>query len=255
MTVRRDGRTRRHMSVLHSSNVQLKLLLCVNKEDRKWQFGSSNQECHSQLHPLPAPDTSRSRRGHGSDSSSSAAPAPPLLPYLVPFACFFFLPPCTPPPIATHPHRPPMGHSISMPPTPRITVKEKTEWCTEDTSRSDGGTFFEYSNKTQGLSCQITLTPSVKIPATSLRERRSRCPGFAFLFWTELSRFAREGHWRRRRWKEWALRGFGSPLCHGASSRSCKLWQHFIFLTLFPFLMLQMSGECFYRWFTSICLD
>ncbi|CAB1437437.1 unnamed protein product [Pleuronectes platessa] len=38
--------------------VRLKLLLCVNKEDRKWQFGSSNQECHSQLRPLPAPDTS-----------------------------------------------------------------------------------------------------------------------------------------------------------------------------------------------------
>lgn len=58
MTVRRDGCTRRHMSVLCSSNVRLKLLLCVNKEDRKWQFGSSNQECHSQLRPLPAPDTS-----------------------------------------------------------------------------------------------------------------------------------------------------------------------------------------------------
>lgn len=68
--------------------------------------------------------------------------------YLLPFVCF-------------------TGHSISMPPTPCITVKEKTEWCTEDTSQSDGGTFFEYSNKTQGLSCQITLTPSVKIPATS----------------------------------------------------------------------------------------
>lgn len=200
MTVRSDGRTRRHMSVLHSSNVQPKLLLCVNKEDRKWQFGSSNQECHSQLHPLPAPDTSRSRRGHGSDSSSSAAPPHPsfLICSLLPVFFFFFSPAPSPPP---------MGHSISMPPTPRITVKEKTEWCTEDTSRSDGGTFFEYSNKTQGLSCQITLTPSVKIPATSLRERRSRCPGFAFLFWTELSRFAREGHWRRRRWKEWALGG------------------------------------------------
>lgn len=59
MTVRSDGCTRRHMSVLRSSNVWLKLLLCVNKEDRKWQFGSSNQECHSQLRPLPAPDTSR----------------------------------------------------------------------------------------------------------------------------------------------------------------------------------------------------
>lgn len=69
MTVRSDGCTRRHMSVLRSSNIQLKLLLCVNKEDRKWQFGSSNQECHSQLRPLPAPDTSCGRRGHGSDSS------------------------------------------------------------------------------------------------------------------------------------------------------------------------------------------
>lgn len=161
---------------------------------------------------------------------------PPLPPHPSFLICsllpVFFPPPSTPSPLATHrppSSLPPMGHSISMPPTPRITVKEKTEWCTEDTSRSDGGTFFEYSNKTQGLSCQITLTPSVKIPATSLRERRSRCPGFAFLFWTELSRFAREGHWRRRRWKEWALRGFGSPLCHGASSRSCKLWQTFFF--------------------------
>ncbi len=71
MTVRSDGCTMRHMSVLCSSNVQLKLLLCVNKEDRKWQFGSSNQECHSQLRPLPAPDTSHGRRGHGSDSSFS----------------------------------------------------------------------------------------------------------------------------------------------------------------------------------------
>lgn len=79
---------------------------------------------------------------------------PHSVPYLLSFACF-------------------TGHSISMPPTPRITVKEKTEWCTEDTSQSDGGTFFEYSNKTQGLSCQITLTPSVKIPATSLRSREA----------------------------------------------------------------------------------
>lgn len=73
MTVKSDGCTRRHMSVLRSSNVQLKLLLCVNKEDRKWQFGSSNQECHSQLRPLPAPDTSCGRRGHGSDSCFSLA--------------------------------------------------------------------------------------------------------------------------------------------------------------------------------------
>lgn len=80
MTVRSDGCTRRHMSVLCSSNVQLKLLLCVNKEDRKWQFGSSNQECHSQLHPLPAPDTSRGRRGHGSDSSFSPSPSRSLSP-------------------------------------------------------------------------------------------------------------------------------------------------------------------------------
>lgn len=68
MTVKRDSRTRRRVSVLCSSNVQFKLLLCVNKEDRKWQFGSSNQECHSQLRPLPAPDTSHGQRGHGPDS-------------------------------------------------------------------------------------------------------------------------------------------------------------------------------------------
>lgn len=68
---RSDGCTRRHMSVLCSSNVRLKLMLCVNKDDRKWQFGSSNQECHSQLRPLPASDTSHSQRGHGFDSSFS----------------------------------------------------------------------------------------------------------------------------------------------------------------------------------------
>lgn len=79
MTVRSDGCTRRHMSVLCFSNVELKLLLCVNKEDRKWQFGSSNQECHSQLRPLPAPDTSHGRRGHGSDSSFSLSLSLPLL--------------------------------------------------------------------------------------------------------------------------------------------------------------------------------
>lgn len=78
MTVRSDGCTRRHMSVLRSSDVRLKLLLCVNKEDRKWQFGSSNQECHSQLRPLPAPDTSHGRRGHGSDSSFSLYSFSPL---------------------------------------------------------------------------------------------------------------------------------------------------------------------------------
>lgn len=92
MTIRSDGCTRRHMSVLCSSNVRLKLLLCVNKDDRKWQFGSSNQECHSQLHPLPASDTSHGQRGHGSDSSFS------LFPFLPTFITVF------------------AGLSISMPP-------------------------------------------------------------------------------------------------------------------------------------------
>lgn len=157
MTVRSDGCTRRHMSVLHSSNVQLKLPLCVNKEDRKWQLGSSNQECHSQLRPLPAPDTSCGRRGHRSDSSFSL-PLFLFLPLLPSFSSFiFFL----------------TGHFISMPPTQCITVKEETEWCTEDTSQSDGGTFFERSDKTWGLSCQITLTPCVKIPAMSLWSREA----------------------------------------------------------------------------------
>lgn len=76
------------MSVLRSSNVELKLLLCVNKEDRKWQFGSSNQECHSQLRPLPAPDTSCGRRGHGSDSSFSPSFLP-LLPLPPVFHLFY----------------------------------------------------------------------------------------------------------------------------------------------------------------------
>lgn len=86
-------------------------------------------------------------RGHGPDSSFS----------------------CHPLPIPSHPLLGPVfaGHSISMPPTRPVTVTGKTEWCTEDTSQSDGGTFSEYSNKTWGLSCQITLTPSVKIPAMS----------------------------------------------------------------------------------------
>lgn len=47
------------------------------------------------------------------------------------------------------------------------TVKEKTAWCTESGSESDGGTFFERSNKTWGLSCQIILTTCVRISAMS----------------------------------------------------------------------------------------
>lgn len=86
-------------------------------------------------------------RGHGPDSSFSVTRSP-FLP--IHSSALFFA-----------------GHSISMPPTRRVAVTGKTEWCTEDTSQSDGGTFSEYSNKTWGLSCQITLTPSVKIPAMS----------------------------------------------------------------------------------------
>lgn len=154
MTVRSDGCTRRHMSVRRSSNVWLKLLLCVNKEDRKWQFGSSNQECHSQLRPLPAPDTSRGLKRSRAWLFFFCHPLP-----------FLSFPPLLWPVFA--------GHSVSKPPTPRKTVTGKTEWCTEDTSRSDGGTFSEYSNKTWGLSCQITLTPSVKIPAMSRWSREA----------------------------------------------------------------------------------
>lgn len=65
------------------------------------------------------------------------------------------------------------GLSISILPTQCITVKEKTEWCTEYTSQSEGDTVFEYSTKTWGLSCQITLTPSVKIPTVPLWSREA----------------------------------------------------------------------------------
>lgn len=68
------------------------------------------------------------------------------------------------------------GHSVSMPPTCRVTVKKKTEWCTEDISKSDGGTFFERSDKTWSLSCQITLIPRVKISATSSWSREADVP-------------------------------------------------------------------------------
>lgn len=152
MTVRSDDCTRRHMSVLRSSNVRLKLLLCVNKEDRKWQFGSSNQECHSQLRPLPAPDTSRGLKRSRAWLLFFCHP----LPFL----------PSAPRPVSA-------GNSVSMPPTRPVTVTGKTEWCTEDTSRSDGGTFSGYSNKTRGLSCQISQTPSVKIPALSRWSREA----------------------------------------------------------------------------------
>lgn len=153
MTVRSDGCTRRHMSVLRSSNVRLKLLLCVNKEDRKWQFGSSNQECHSQLRPLPAPDTSRGLKRSRAWLLFFLSPAPfPSLHSSARFCRKF---------------------RFSATYAPTVTVTGKTEWCTEDTSRSDGGTFSEYSNKTWGLSCQITQTPSVKIPAMSRWSREA----------------------------------------------------------------------------------
>lgn len=100
MTVRSDGCTRRHMSVLRSSNVRLKLLLCVNKEDRKWQFGSSNQECHSQLRPLPAPDTSRGLKRSRAWLLFFCHP----LPFL----------PSTPRPVFA-------GNSVSLPPTRHVT--------------------------------------------------------------------------------------------------------------------------------------
>lgn len=92
-------------------------------------------------------------RGHGPDSSFSVTRSLSFLP-------------STPQPLFA-------GHSVWKPPTRRKTVTGKTEWCTEDTSRSDGGTFSEYSNKTWGLSCQITLTPSVKIPAMSRWSREA----------------------------------------------------------------------------------
>lgn len=84
MTVRSYGSTRRHMSVLCSSNAQPKLLLCVNKDDRKWQFGSSNHECHSQLRPLPTPDTFMAEEVTGLTPLS-------LCPSLFPFLPFFHL--------------------------------------------------------------------------------------------------------------------------------------------------------------------
>lgn len=91
-------------------------------------------------------------RGHGPDSSFSVTRS-------------LFFPPLLGPVSA--------GNSVSMPPTRPVTVTGKTEWCTEDTSRSDGGTFSGYSNKTRGLSCQISQTPSVKIPALSRWSREA----------------------------------------------------------------------------------
>lgn len=47
-----DGQTDVCLGDLQSS--ERKPLLSVGKEDAKWQFGSSNQECHSASCPLPA---------------------------------------------------------------------------------------------------------------------------------------------------------------------------------------------------------
>lgn len=63
--------------------------------------------------------------------------------YLLPFVCF-------------------TGHSISMPPTPCITVKEKTEWCTEDTSQSDGGTFLNTPIKHKACLVRLPWHPLSK---------------------------------------------------------------------------------------------
>lgn len=104
-TVRRDGRTRRHMSVLCTSNVQPQLLLCVNKDDRKWQFGSSNQECHSPSRPLPAPDTLTAEEVTGMTPLSLRLS---FFPFLPSFIC------CT-------------GHFISVPPMQSFAVEEETE--------------------------------------------------------------------------------------------------------------------------------
>lgn len=158
----------------------LKLLLCVNKGDRKWQFGSSNQECHSQLRPLPAPDTLHGRRGHGSDFFLFCS-SPLFPPFRSLFICF-------------------SGHSIWALPTPSVAAKEKTEWCTEDTRQSDRGTFCERCRTTRGLSRHITLTACIKIPAMSLLKQRSTCPVFALLLGTEQSRCPHQGQW-------WQCRG------------------------------------------------
>lgn len=143
MTIPSDGCTRRHMSVLSSSNVQLKLLLCVNKDDRKWQFGSSNQECHSQLRPLPAPDTSHGQRGHGSDSSFSLSFL--LSPLSSGFQDILF--------------------QCHLDKTQQSRRRQNDVQKTR--ARATAAHFLKRSNKTWGLSCQIILTPCVKIPATS----------------------------------------------------------------------------------------
>lgn len=146
-----DGRTRRHMSVLCTSNVQPELLLCVNKDDRKWQFGSSNQECHSPSRPLPAPDTLTAEEVTAMTPLSLRLSSAPFLPSFICFA----------------------GHFISVPPMQRFAVEEETEWCAENTSQSDGGTFPPPNALIKHEACHVRLSwqLNVKISATSLWNR------------------------------------------------------------------------------------
>lgn len=147
----------------------------MNKEDRKWQFGSSNQECHSQLRPLPTPDTSHVRRGHGFDS--------------------YF--PSLPPPLGF------TGHSLSVPPTPRTTVKEETEWCAQDTSQSDGGNFFSQNTPLKHEACLVRLPWQLasKSHAMSLWKAEKQMSQVCL---PSLSRVSHEGHCRCT-WKVWVV--------------------------------------------------